>query len=251
MPRQHISIAYMVPNLVTLGSLCCGLSSIRFAMAGRWELAIALLIIASILDGLDGRIARMLKATSTFGAQLDSLCDFMCFGVAPVFVMYLWKLHEIRGFGWAVVLFFAICSALRLARFNTSLVDGVEEPWQKHFFTGVPAPAGAMLALFPLVLSLQFGWFDNRYAVALYVLPIAFLMISKVPTLSIKSHKVPRSSILPITLIAVAIIIGFITEPWITFTLIAVGYLASIPVTLLQRRAFNARYDNSEDSAQI
>jgi CDP-diacylglycerol---serine O-phosphatidyltransferase len=251
-PQQHISLARLAPNLVTLGSLCSGLSSIRFAMLGKWEIAVGLLVLAAILDGLDGRLARLLKATSNFGAQLDSLCDFVCFGVAPIIVMYMWKLESIRGLGWALVLFFAICSALRLARFNTSLMEEKKEEWQKHFFTGVPAPAGAMLCILPLVLSMQFGEdiLDHPFVVAAYTIPIALLMISRIPTFSVKSQRVPREFLLPITISAITILVGFVIEPWATFTVLAICYLASIPFSCWQKAKLMKSLNRSASSAQ-
>ena len=143
--------------MVTIAGLCCGLSAMRFAIDGRFETAVTLLVASAVIDGMDGRIARLLNSTSTFGAHLDSLSDFVCFGVSPAIVLYMWKLYTLRGIGWAMVLFFAVCCVLRLARFNTNLDDELVEPWQKKFFTGVPAPAGAMLALMPLVASFPYA----------------------------------------------------------------------------------------------
>jgi len=159
-PLREQPISRLFPNMITIAGLCCGLSAIRFGMAGRWEMAVGFILAAALIDGMDGRVARMLGATSLFGAQLDSLSDFMCFGVSPVLVLYMWQLHDIKGIGWAVVLFFAVCMALRLARFNTGLYDDSKEPWEKQFFTGIPAPAGGILSLLPLVISLQF---DNGF----------------------------------------------------------------------------------------
>ena len=160
----------LIPNLVTLGGLCCGLSSMRFAIDGEFKIAVALLAAAAIIDGMDGRIARLLNSTSLFGAQLDSLSDFLCFGIAPPFVLYIWKLHDVRDVGWATVLFFCVCCALRLARFNTSMLEE-REPWQMKFFVGIPSPAGAMLALMPIVSSFYAptGVFDNSFFCIVWV----------------------------------------------------------------------------------
>jgi CDP-diacylglycerol--serine O-phosphatidyltransferase len=211
------------------------MSAIRLAMLDKWELSVTFLVLAAFLDGLDGRIARLLKATSNFGAQLDSLSDFVCFGVAPAFVLYLWALHEIKGLGWALALFFAICCCLRLARFNTSLMEEKKEKWQSHFFTGVPAPAGAMLALLPLVLTLQWGndWMEfiplqQKWIVAIYLPIIGILMVSRVPTYALKGLRVTHHYILPAMLLAAVIVVGCIVEPWASLVMIDVIYLTTL-----------------------
>jgi CDP-diacylglycerol---serine O-phosphatidyltransferase len=254
MPRprkpRNISLNRLIPSLITLGALCSGLSAVRYAMLEHWERSVAFIVLAALLDGLDGRVARMLKATSTFGAQLDSLSDFICFGVAPVLVIYMWTLQDIRGLGWALVLLYAVCAALRLARFNTALLEEEKEEWQKHFFTGVPSPAAAMLCLLPLVLTLQFGSgiFDNRWLVAIYTAPVGLLMISRIPTFSIKSQKVSQATLLPITLLAATIIVGFIIEPWVMLAACTVCYLGSIPFSIVSRNQMMRASDTSASS---
>lgn len=232
--KKAFPVTVLFPNMITLVGLCLGLSSIRYAMSGRFELAVALLIFAAIIDGLDGRIARLLNSTSTFGAMLDSLSDFACFGVAPAMVMYFWVLHEVRGLGWAVVLFFAICCALRLARFNTSLFNAHTESWKKNFFTGVPAPAGAMLGILPLVLYFQWG--DMLYipagAVIVYDALIAILMVSRIPTFAAKQLKIRQEMVLFVMMGAGFLIALFIIEPWLTFSTLGVIYLLVIPFSI-------------------
>ena len=153
---MHFSFNRMIPNVLTVLALCAGMTAIRLAIVGKFETAVAAIIVAGILDGLDGRIARLLKGTSTFGAQLDSLSDFVSFGVAPAVMLYVWTMDQFHGFGWAIVLIFAVCCALRLARFNTQLGQELP-PYAYNFFTGVPAPAGAGLAMVPMFAAFEFG----------------------------------------------------------------------------------------------
>lgn len=242
-PPRQFSLYKLLPNLVTIGALCSGMSAIRFAMLEKWELAVTFLVIAAFLDGLDGRIARLLKATSNFGAQLDSLSDFLCFGVAPALVLYLWALDGIKGLGWAIALFFAVCCCLRLARFNTSLMEEKKEPWQHHFFTGVPAPAGAMLAILPLLLTLQWGddWremipFSLPWIVAIYLPNIGILMISRLPTYSLKGARITHAYVLPAMLAAVLLVVGFIVETWATIAIIDGLYLITLFFSFAQSR---------------
>ncbi|MBV8938274.1 MAG: phosphatidylcholine/phosphatidylserine synthase [Alphaproteobacteria bacterium] len=223
-------LSRLFPNMITIGGLCCGLSAMRFALGGRWEIAVGFIIAAAIIDGMDGRVARMLGATSIFGAQLDSLSDFVCFGVAPPIVLYLWQLREIKGLGWAVVLFFAVCCALRLARFNTGILTENQAPWQKKFFTGVPAPAGGILCLLPLIISMQFDQeFTLPPAVSLiYALGVAVLMASRVPTLAAKHVHIRQEFILPFTIGGAFLLVLFIIEPWWTLSAASLAYFASI-----------------------
>lgn len=239
--RRTFPVTYLFPNMITLVGMCAGLSAIRYAMLERWEMAVTFLIIAAVVDGMDGRLARMLNATSTFGAQLDSLADFLSFGVAPVMVMYLWQLHSIRGLGWIIVLFYVICCALRLARFNTRIFearDAEDEKLADHFFTGVPAPAGAMLCLLPLVLHFQFGngYFDSAQLVAMYVPCIAVLMASTIPTISIKKFKIKHTMAGIVFILSGLWIAGWIIEPWLTFSLTAMLYFLLLPIGILRYR---------------
>lgn len=228
-------IARLVPNLITIGALCCGMSAMRWALLGNWEMAATFLLLAAFLDGIDGRVARMLKATSNFGAQMDSLSDIVCFGVAPAFIMHQWALQDVKRYGWAVALFYTVCCALRLARFNTSLMEEKKEEWQKHYFTGVPAPAGAILALLPLIVTLNFGVgvlpVERGWLMMGYLPCIALLMSSRLPTFTLKGHSVPTGWVLPMMLAAIALILGLIVETWLMVTVLSFLYLASLPLS--------------------
>jgi CDP-diacylglycerol--serine O-phosphatidyltransferase len=228
-----ISVNRMVPNVLTLLALCAGMTAMRFAMGGNFVAAVFSIIAAGIFDGLDGRMARLLKATSIFGAELDSLSDFVSFGVAPAAVLYLWTLSELQGFGWAIALLFAVCCALRLARFNTE-TPGERPSYAAPFFTGAPAPAGAGLVMVPMFLSFEWGdWlFRSPYLNALTVTGIALLMISKVPTVSLKRIRIAHHMVIP-TLLAFGVATAFLTtEPWLTLTVVGIVYVSSIPLTI-------------------
>jgi CDP-diacylglycerol--serine O-phosphatidyltransferase len=232
----------ILPNLVTLLALCVGLTAIRFAVEGQFETAVVAVIVAAILDGLDGRLARALRGTSRFGAELDSLADFVDFGVAPALILYFWGLHEIKSFGWFAALVFAIAAALRLARFNVMIDDPNRPAWQAHFFTGMPAPAGAIVGLLPLYLNLSILAVPNTRALApfeiAYVLIIALLMVSRLPHFSGKRiGRVPREYVL-VVLFGIAacllLLATFTMEMLIGLTFV---YLATIPMAI---RRFNA-----------
>ena len=248
--KRNFPLHKLIPNIVTLGALCSGLSSIRFAMIERWEIAVTFIVLAAFLDGIDGSVARLLKATSNFGAQLDSLSDFLCFGVAPALVLYMWALQDIKRFGWGVVLLFAICSSMRLARFNTSLMEEKKEAWQDHYFTGVPAPAGALLAILPLVLTLQFGegMFDNPWLVIGYLPFIGVLMVSRLPTFALKGKRIPTRFALPIMLLAVFLLVSFVIETWATLAALCVLYLLTLPVAYQQSRRLMHLADTASNS---
>jgi CDP-diacylglycerol--serine O-phosphatidyltransferase len=215
-------------------SLCAGLTSIRYALDGRFELAVALIIAAGVLDGLDGRFARLLKISSKLGAELDSLADFLSFGVAPAILVYLWSLHQVKALGWALALLFATCCALRLARFNTELEHTDRPVWMSRFFTGMPAPAAAGCAIIPLLTAFAFqvDW-PRAWAVnALVLLAVAFLMVSRIPTFSIKTVlvRIKPDWVLP-TLVGVGLFVAALSSaPWHTLLAIGVIYLASLPV---------------------
>ncbi|HZT88874.1 MAG TPA: CDP-diacylglycerol--serine O-phosphatidyltransferase [Stellaceae bacterium] len=232
-PLSGFSINRLVPNVLTLLALCAGMTAIRFAMIGNFQAAVVAIIVAGIFDGLDGRMARLLKSTSRFGAELDSLSDFVSFGAAPAIVLHLWTMSALHGVGWAIVLFFAVCCALRLARFNTEL--GAEPPpYAAGFFTGVPAPAGAGLAIMPLFMSFEWGDFIIRspYFNAIWIAGVALLMVSTIPTVSMKGIRIPHQLVLP-TLLGIGVLTGLVTTvPWVTLTAVGVVYIASIPVTL-------------------
>jgi CDP-diacylglycerol--serine O-phosphatidyltransferase len=240
--RSEQPISRLLPNMITIAGMCCGLSAIRFAMAGRWELAAGFILAAALIDGMDGRVARMLGATSNFGAQLDSLSDFVCFGVAPAMVMYMWLLQDVRGLGWAVVLFFSVCTALRLARFNTALYDDKQEPWKKQFFIGVPSPAGGLLCLLPLFIALQT---DQQIVlpagvVVLHMLVVGTLMASRIPTYSGKQVKIRHETIPHFMLAGSLLLVLFIIEPWLSIVLLSVAYLVSVVFSVRHWRALSA-----------
>lgn len=244
-PRRKLKeqpLSRLFPNMITLAGLCCGLSAIRFAIMGRWELSVGFIIAAAIIDGMDGRVARMLGATSLFGAQLDSLSDFVCFGVAPALIMYLWALHDIRGIGWAVTLYFAVCTALRLARFNTGLFDEDKQPWENKFFTGVPSPAGGILCLLPLVITLQLpeDYTPPAMFIASYTLIIGTLMASRIPTFSGKNIRIKHEMIPFFMLVSSALLTLFIIEPWMTLSVVSLAYLCSIFFSARRWNAYKA-----------
>src|SRR5467141_3382068 len=243
---SDLSVNRTVPNVLTLLALCAGMTAMRFAMGGNFEAAVFAIIAAGIFDGLDGRMARLLKATSSFGAELDSLADFVSFGVAPAAVLYLWTMSELHVLGWVIVLFFAVCCALRLARFNAEMPAEVPV-YAAPFFSGAPAPAGAGLVMIPMFLSFEWGdWlFRSPYLNAVTITGIALLMVSKVPTVSLKRIRVPHHMVVP-TLLAFGVATAFLTtEPWLTLTVVGIVYVGSIPLTIRSyyrlRRAAEAR----------
>lgn len=238
--EKSFTLIKVLPSLITLLGLCIGLSAIRFAIDGYFAKATAFLLVAGFLDGVDGRLARFLNSTSEFGAQLDSLVDFVNFGIVPGFVIYLWinQYGNIVGFDWALVLFFAICMAIRLARFNVALdKESENEVISKYFFYGIPAPCGAALAMLPMIISYEFGnqfeFITNPKYVIIYTMIIAIVVASTLPTISIK--KIPiRNEYLYLTLIILGLIaIGLVITPWVTLTFIGLLYVISIPVTVL------------------
>jgi CDP-diacylglycerol--serine O-phosphatidyltransferase len=228
----------IVPNLLTLIGLCAGLTAMRFAYEGRFGPAAVAIVVAGAIDGLDGRLARLLKATSRFGAELDSLADFLCFGVAPAFILFAWSLQRAGGIGYVPCLIFAVCMALRLARFNAAL-DGAPAPaYTYNFFTGVPAPAGAGVVLFPLFLGLEANalgvdWLMNvaRFPLfcALALIGTAFLLVSTMPVWSFKNFKVPHEYVLPMLLGAVTFASVLVAEPWAALASAGLIYLGMLP----------------------
>lgn len=238
---RRIPLRVVLPNLVTLLALALGLTSIRFAIEGRFDNSILAIIAAAILDGLDGRIARVLKGTSRFGAELDSLADFVDFGVAPGLILYQWSLHGIRSFGWLAAMIFAIACALRLARFNVSLDEPGRPAWHARYFTGMPAPAGACVVLLPLYLNSSFlgqpaaGEYIPLEIV--FVLVVAFLMASRVPHFSGKStERVPREyfGLLLFTIALVLLLLA--TYPMEMLAILTLIYFVMIPVSAWRYR---------------
>ena len=238
---RDFPLSRLIPNMLTIMSLFGGMTAVRFAMQERWEAAALAIVIASVLDVLDGRVARMLNTTSKFGAELDSLADLTSFGVAPALVLYLWGMESYgaSGFAWSACLVFAACSALRLARFNTMLDDLNAPKWTKRFFTGVPAPAGAGLALLPLFLFLEFGE-EVRFMptlLAIWLIISGGLMVSRIPTLAMKGWRVSPLFVAPIMAAVCLLVAGVFTNTWLTLSLTVTGYICLIPVGWLVYRA--------------
>lgn len=237
---RMVPVRYLLPNLITLLALCSGVTAIRLAVEGRYELGVVCVMLAVVLDAVDGRLARLLKGTSRFGAELDSLADFVNFGVAPAILLYTWSLNELRTAGWVIALVLAISCALRLARFNVALDDPNKPAWANQFFTGAPAPAGAGLALLPLYLGFL-GIIDDGHGWALavgpYVVVIALLMVSRIPTFSGKHMgRIRGDKVLPVLGLAVFAVILLIAYPWQFLTIVSIAYLALIPVSVRSYR---------------
>lgn len=236
-PRlPRLPLRLMLPSLVTLLAICSGLTAIRMSIEGRFDLAIGAVVLAAVLDGIDGRVARLLKSTSKFGAELDSLADFVNFGVAPALILYAFVLDQLRSFGWIVVLVLAISGALRLARFNATLEDPNRPAWASAFFVGIPAPAGALTVLLPVYLW-QLGLIEpdqkgTAMVVAIYTLLIGFLMVSKLPTLSGKKLglRIPRDMVLPISVVLVLFVALLVSYPFEVLTAGSALYLATLPL---------------------
>jgi CDP-diacylglycerol--serine O-phosphatidyltransferase len=242
-PRRRfkaIPVRTLLPNLITLLALCAGLTSIRLAVESRLDLALAAIVFAALLDGIDGRIARMLKGTSRFGAELDSLADFVNFGVAPALILYFWGLQELKSAGWIAALVFAICAALRLARFNVMIDDPNQPAWAGNFFTGIPAPAGAITVLLPIYLN--FLGVSNGlvtiWITFLYTLTIALLMVSRLPVFSGKrvGKRVPPDMVLLVFVVVVLFFALLISYPWAVLTIGTLAYLGCLPLGWLSYR---------------
>ena len=248
-PRRErlraLSINRMIPNILTMLALCAGLTALRYGLEQKWEFAVLSLVVAAILDALDGRIARILNETSKFGAELDSLSDFVGFGVAPALLLYLWTMSGAGPLGWVLVLLFSVCCALRLARFNT-VIDAPEPPaWAKNYFTGVPAPAGAGLVLLPMILSFQLdlAWLRSPILVGAIIVVVAFLLVSRVPTFSFKNFRVQHRMVL-YTMLGVGLLAALsVSAPWLTLTLILAAYIISFPSAIRSFRRLEAEAD--------
>ena len=231
-----LTLRAVLPNAITAAALCSGLTGIRFAINGNWEMAIFAIVLAGMLDGIDGRIARLLKAQSRFGAELDSLADSLSFGMAPALVMFLWSLQDLPRFGWFASLAFAICCALRLARFNAR-IDVEDQPHKSvGFLTGVPAPVGAGLAFLPMYLWIASGEpvFRHPVLVAAWMVAIALLMISNLATLSWTSIRPRRHIRLEAIALAGLVFAALLTEPWWTLAGISIVYLALMPLAIVR-----------------
>ena len=246
---KPVPMRLLLPNLITLLSLCSGLTGMRLAIENKLEMAVAAIFVAAILDGLDGRVARMMKGTSRFGAELDSLADFVSFGVAPAMILYFFSLHSLHSPGWIIVLLFACASALRLARFNVAIDDPDRPAWQKDFFVGMPAPAGALTVLLPVYLHL-IGLGHPQGSVlqgstvleAFYILFIAFMMISRIPTYAGKTlgSRVPRSAVIPLFIVVVAFVALLAAMMFEMLALLTLVYLACIPLMVRRYRQLAA-----------
>lgn len=246
--RRHLkglALNRMIPNILTLLALCAGMTAIRFALQERWEMAVLAIVIAAILDILDGSIARLLKGASKFGAELDSLSDFICFGVAPAIMLYLWTLEGSGRFAWILALLYSACCALRLARFNTVVDDPDKPAWSNRFFTGVPAPAGAGVVLSPMVLSFVVGEELARRpeTVAAVLVVVAALLVSRIPTFSFKNAKVPNPWVLPTMVLVVVFAAVGLAAPWYTYSVCAGLYVVSIPFSMRSYRRLLRRSD--------
>lgn len=232
---RSLPLSKLFPNILTLMGLCVALSSIRFALEEKWQLAAAAIILAALIDGMDGRLARLLNATSDFGAQLDSLADIVNFGVCPAILLYVWSLDAIGRWGWVAVLFFAVCCAIRLARFGTTLLDETRPDWADKFFSGIPSPAGAILAITPLMLSFELKepMLHDPWFIGVYVVVIGCLMASPIPTFSGKKMSISYNFV-PMLMISVTLFTAMmIIEPWFTLACLAVLYVLTIPLSIL------------------
>jgi len=233
---REVPIRILIPSMFTILALCAGLTAIRMAIEHRFDIAIAAIVLAAVLDALDGRVARLLKATSRFGAELDSLADFLNFGVAPAIIVFTWALDGLRSIGWLVVLVYSICAALRLARFNVAL-DSEQPAWKGDYFVGVPAPAAALIVMLPLYIE-GIG-IPNVGALTIlilgYTLLIAFLMVSFVPTYSGKllGQRVAREYVLPVFVLCALFVAVFLTYPYLTLTIGTLAYLSVIPLSFM------------------
>lgn len=251
--RNFFSVRAIAPNAVTVLAFSMGLTAIRFALAGKWELSVAAIIIAGVFDGLDGTVARLLRSTSKFGAELDSLSDVVAFGVVPALVVYLWTLEGLDRLGWAAALIYAVAMALRLARFNArmDLEDENDVKKQMGFLTGVPAPMGAALLISPMVIDFAFAGHyvqGHPQILAVYTVLVAFLMVSTLPTFTLKVIRVPRDSFVPVLLLVAAFFMTLFVYPWIAILSLVALYVMSLPVCyfVYSKRLAKIKRSNSE-----
>ncbi len=249
---RELPVNSLIPNILTVLALCAGMSAIRFAMQEKWELAVAAILVAGVLDGLDGRMARLLKGATKFGAELDSLSDFIAFGVAPAMVIYLWSTQVLGGIGWIAGLAYSTCMALRLARFNTALDDPDRPAWSSYFFTGMAAPAAACVALLPMAVSFQVGesFLQQPIFMALWLLFVAFMAISQIPTYSFKRVRIRREYVLPMLLVVAIVAAILASYPWFVLSVMGLAYLGSIPFShRAQQRFAEAQETATPDAA--
>lgn len=244
-PKREIALIQFLPNAMTLGAIAAGVTALRMASAGNLDMAMLLILLAAILDGLDGRIARVLGSESLIGAELDSLADLVNFGVAPAFILGVWSLLTVPVLGWGAALFYVICAALRLAEFNVGIKSGIiKDP---RFFTGVPSPAGALLSLSPIILANALpGLVVPGWVSALWLIGCGLLMISRIPSFSLKM-RIPRDWKRPGLLLLMGVFAALVFFPWSTLFLFNLAYLASIPVAM-RKAAQLARTDDSSST---
>ena len=237
----------ILPNMLTLIGVCIGLTSIRFALDGRFEFAIVAIILAAIIDGLDGRIARLIKGTSKVGKELDSLTDMISFGVAPAFIMYFWKLNTLGRFGWLVCLIYVICVALRLARFNVN--SGQEPSWRDNFFEGVPSPAGGILVLTPLIFSMtnfEFITINYDIVVPIFFIVTSLLLISKFPSYSFKKIVIQRKTTI-FLLFGIVLFFGLLLiYPFNVIAISTVIYVLLLPISFLHFQKVKKQHENDK-----
>ena len=224
---------YLLPNILTLGGVCLGISSIKFSIDGNFNLSVTLILLAAILDALDGRIARLIKGTSEFGKELDSLTDFVSFGIAPVFILYFWELNSYGKLGWAIALIYSVCCVLRLARFNLTKYDD-NHAWKNNFFEGIPSPAGGLIILIPLIYELSNFDFDFnlRFITPYLTIFIALMLVSKVPTPSLKKISISPKTTMFLLLSVGMIFIALLFYTFKTLLFFSLIYLIFIPVSI-------------------
>ena len=242
---------YLLPNILTLGGVCLGISSIKFSIDGNYSLAVTLILLAAILDALDGRVARLIKGTSEFGKELDSLTDFVSFGIAPVLILYFWDLNNYGKLGWAIALIYSVCCVLRLARFNLTKNENDQE-WKNNFFEGVPSPAGGLLILTPLIYELSdFSFnFSVKSFTPFFTILIALLLVSKIPTLSLKKISISSKTTIFLLLTAGIIFIALLFYTFETLLIFGIIYLISIPLSFLiykkQQKKFSTKISDED-----
>lgn len=250
---SEVPFRKLIPNIVTMLALCSGITSIRYSMQENWEKAVIFIFLAALFDGLDGRVARMLKASSKFGAELDSLSDFVSFGVAPAILMFQWCLFDLPKIGWFFCLLFAMGMAMRLARFNTMLEDDTIPPYWSHYFTGVPAPAAAAMVIMPILISFDckeaLPYMRTHLFCGVWMCIVSYLETSRIPTISLKKAKVHPSMIVPLLLI-VALLANFLfTQTWLTLGVLTGLYALSIPYGIIRflqdKRAYEKEFNKT------
>ena len=249
---KDLPLNRIAPNLVTMFALSSGVTSIRFAMAGNFKIAVLCILLASVFDALDGRVARLLRGTSDFGAELDSLSDVVCFGVAPGLLMYFWALGASSPVGWIFALLVPVCCALRLARFNSMLDDDPQPEYWKHFFVGLPAPGGAYIALLPIMLYFhtENEVFRNGSLVEAFLFVSAFLMASRLPTISLKHLRVPVRFVVFVLALAGFYAGLMVYKPWLALSLTFIGYLVSVPLCSFVFLKLKAKAEGKTEKAE-